>query len=85
MSKVIGIFVKFWLFYDAHSPDMVSHMTQDVNFQNLYFVLILHLILGKVTKFLVKELSTSEVISLKPQGRRGGRGGGGKHTPVPVG
>ena len=34
-----------------------------------YFVLILHLILGKVTKFLVEKLSTSEVISQKPHGR----------------
>ena len=33
-----------------------------------YFVLILHLILGKVTKFLVEKLSTSEVISQKPHG-----------------
>ena len=30
-----------------------------------YFVLILHLILGKVTKFPVEKLSTSEVISKK--------------------
>ena len=43
-----------------------------------YFVLILHLILGKVTKFLVEKLSTSEVISEKPQG------GGGWKTPYPV-
>ena len=34
-----------------------------------YFVLILYLILGKVTKFLVEKLSTSEVISLKPDRR----------------
>ena len=33
------------------------------------------LILGKVTKFLVEKLSTSEVISQKPHG------GGGKHPP----
>ena len=31
-----------------------------------YFVLILHLILGQVTKFLLEKLSTSEVISQKP-------------------
>ena len=41
------------------------HVTQDTNFDFLYFVLILHLILGKVTKFLVKKLSTSDVISQK--------------------
>ena len=41
-----------------------------------YFVLILHLILGKVTKFVVKKLSTSEVISqISPRGG-GGEGGG---------
>ena len=39
---------------------------------------ILHLILGKVTKFLVEKLSTSEVISQKPHG---GRGWGGKQPP----
>ena len=33
-----------------------------------YFVRILHLILGKVTKFPVENLSTSEVISKKPNG-----------------
>ena len=43
-------------------------MAQDANFDSFYFVLILHLILGKVTKFLVENLSTSEVISQKPLG-----------------
>ena len=43
-----------------------------------HFVLILHLILGKVTKFLVEKLSMSEVISQKPQG-------GWKHPPPPLG
>ena len=42
--------------------------------KNFYFVLILHLILGKVTKVLVEKLSTSEVISQKPLG-----GGGREH------
>ena len=36
---------------------------QQVNFKKFYFILILHLILGKVTKFLLQKLSTSEVIS----------------------
>ena len=48
--------------------------------KNFYFVLILHLILGKVTKFPMEKLSTSEVISKRPHG-----GEGGKHPPVPLG
>ena len=52
------------------------HVTQDANFEKFYFVLILHLILGKVTKFLVEKLFTSEVISQKPHWA-----GGGKHPP----
>ena len=39
------------------------HVTQDANFESLLFVLILHLILEKVTKFLVEKLSILEVIS----------------------
>ena len=39
-------------------------------------VLFLHLILGKVTKFLVEKLSSSEVISQNPDG------GCGKHPPT---
>ena len=69
MSKVMGIFVKFWLFFDARSPNMVMSRDPRYKFRNCYFVLILHLILGKVTKFLVKRLSISEVISQKPRGR----------------
>ena len=41
-------------------------VTRDANFEIFYFILILHLILGKVTKFPVEQLSTSEVISQKP-------------------
>ena len=44
------------------------HVTQEANFEKKLFFLILHLILGKVTKFLVEKLSTSEVISQKPHG-----------------
>ena len=40
----------------------------------IYFFLILHLILGKVSKLLVEKTSTSEVVSQKPLG--GGGGGG---------
>ena len=54
------------------------HVTQEADFEKNYFFLILHLILGKVTKFLVKKLSTSEVISQKPQG-------GGKNPPFFLG
>ena len=39
------------------------HVTQKANFEKNYLFLILHLISGKVTKFLVEKLSTSEVIS----------------------
>ena len=42
-----------------------------------YFFLIVHLMLGKVTKCVVEKLSTSEVISLRPHG--GGGGGCEKH------
>ena len=57
------------------------YVTQDANFENFYFVLILHLILGKVTKFPSEKLSTSEVISKKPH-----RGVGWKTPPsVPLG
>ena len=46
-------------------------------FRNFYsFVLILHLVFEKVTKFPAEKFSTSEVISQKPQG-------GGKHPPSP--
>ena len=53
------------------------HVTQEVNFQQIIFFLILHLILGKATKFLVEKLSTSEIFSQKPRG-------GWKHPPPPV-
>ena len=47
------------------------------NLKMFYFVPILHLISGKVTKFLVEVLSTSEVISQKLHG--------GGPPPVPLG
>ena len=78
----MSIFVKFWLFTMPTHQIWSCHVTQDANFI-FYFVLILHLILGKVTKFLVEKLSTSEVMSRKPQGRGGG--GVGKHPSVPLG
>ena len=73
MSKVMGIYVNFWhFFYDACSPNMAmshdprSKFLKILFFPNSAFILILHLILGKVTKFLVEKLSTSEVISQEP-------------------
>ena len=53
------------------------HMTQEANFKKVYVFLFLHLILRKVTKFLVGKPSTSKVISQKPHGG----GGGGWKTP----
>ena len=64
-----GHFVKFWHFLMLPAHQIWSyHVTQEANFENFYSVLILHLILGKVTKSLVEKLSTSEVISQKPHG-----------------
>ena len=54
------------------------HVSQEANFEKFLFVPILHLILGKVTKFLVKKLSTS-VVSAK--NLTGGGGGGAWKTP----
>ena len=72
MSKVLGIFVKILAFFTMPTHQIWScHVTQEANFKNFYFVLILHLILRKVTKFPVGKLSTSEVIS-------------GKHPPPPM-
>ena len=74
----MGIFVKFWHLLRCPLPKY--GMSRDPERQisrKFYFFLILHLILGKVTKFLVTKLSTSEVISQKPHG-------GWKTTPLPV-
>ena len=65
----------FGIFYDARSPKWPCHVTQEANFKKIFFLLILHLILGKLTKFVVQKLSTSEVISQNLKG-------GGKHPPV---
>ena len=42
----------FGIFYDARSPNMVISLDPRSNFANFLFVLIPHLILGKVTEFL---------------------------------
>ena len=58
--------------------DDVTWPKKQISKKNNFF-LILHLISGKVTKFLVEKLLTSEVINQKPHE---GGGGGGKH-PLP--
>ena len=77
MSKVMGIFVKFWHYFRCPLTKY-GHVTWPKKqiLKTFYFFLILDLILGKVTKFLVEKLSTSEVISQKPHG-----GGGVENTP----
>ena len=83
MSKVMGIFVKFCLFLRCPLTKY-GHVTcpKMQILKKFYFLLILHLILGEVTKFLVEKLSMSEVI--KKKSHRGGGGGGGvENTPFP--
>ena len=67
----------FGNFYNAHSPDMALSRDSRSKFRKNLFFLILHLILGKVRKFLMEKLSTSEVIGQKPHWG----GGGWKHPP----
>ena len=52
------------------------HVTEEANFEFFYFVLILHLILGKVTKFLVE---SSLLLCISQKNSQGG--GGGWKTP----
>ena len=68
MSNVMGIFSNFSIFSMPADQIWLCLVTQDVNFEFFYFVVILHLIVGIVTKFLVRKLCTSEVISQKPHG-----------------
>ena len=68
MSKVMGIFVKFWHFFLQCPLTNYGHVTwpkKQIS-KKFYLVIILHLISGKVTKFLVENLSTWEVIGQKP-------------------
>ena len=60
MSKVMGILSNFGTFTMLAHQIWSSHVTQDANFEKS-FVLVLHLILGKVTEFPVEKLSSSEV------------------------
>ena len=73
------ILLNFGSFYDVRLLNMVMSRDPRCKFRNFYFVLILHLILGKVTKVLVEKLSASEVTS------RGGGGGGGGTPPSAFG
>ena len=74
--KSYGHLCQIWAFFSMPALQIwPCHVTQEANFGKNYFFLILHLILGKAAKFLVENLSTSEVISQKPHG------GGGWKTP----
>ena len=76
--KRYGHFCQILAFFTMPAHQIWScHVTQDADFENFYFVLILYLILRKAIKFLVEKLSTSELIGQKPQG--------GGDTPVPLG
>ena len=68
--KVMGIFT-------MPAPQIwPCHVSQKAIFEKkIIFFVIMHLILGKVKKFPVEKLSTSEVISQKPHG--------GSKTPLP--
>ena len=69
MSKVVGIFVKFWHFLTMTAHRIWScHVTQEANFEKFLYLPNFDLILGKVIKFLVEKPSTLEVIRQKPHG-----------------
>ena len=66
MSKVMGIFYKFWPSYDARSPNVVMLRHPRSKFWKLFtFVQILHLISGIVIKFPVEKFSTSAPSAFK--------------------
>ena len=63
-QKLWAFLSNFGIFFTMPTHRLWSyHVTKEANFKNFYFVLILHLILGKVTKFLMEKLATSVVIS----------------------
>ena len=68
MSNVMGIFVKFWHFYDARSPNMAMSRDPRTSFEKILFFHNSAFNIGKSYKFLVEKLSTSEVISQKSRG-----------------
>ena len=77
MSKVMCIFEKFCLFLRCPLTKYGHVKLPKMQILKIfYFVLILHLILGKVTEFPVVKLSTSEVIGKNLTG-----GGGGGEPP----
>ena len=61
----------FGIFYDAQSPNMIISRNPRSRYRFFLFFLILHLILGKFTKFIVGKLSTSEITRQKPHGGGG--------------
>ena len=67
-EKLWAFMTIFGIFYNARSPNMAMSRDPKSKFRKIYFLIILHLILGKVTKFLAEKLPTSEVISQKPHG-----------------
>ena len=76
MSKVIGIYVKFWHFYDARYPNMAMSSDPRSKFRKKFILPNSAFNIGKSCKIIVEKLSTSEVVSRKPHG-------GGKHPPPP--
>ena len=69
MSKVMGIYVKFWHFLHACSPNMAMSRDPRSKFQKILIFPNSAFNIRNVTKFLAEKLSTSEVISQKPHGR----------------
>ena len=81
MSNVVGIFLKFWPFFDARSQNMVSHVTQDANFKNF--------LLCPDSTFNIRKshkISSGKALyfrSYQPGTSPGGGGGGGGETHTP--
>ena len=69
MSKVMGIYVKFWNFFTMPALQIwLCHVTQETIFEKIIFFPNSAFNIGKSCKFVVEKLSTSEVISQKPHG-----------------
>ena len=63
-----GYFCQILAFFTMPTHQIwACHVTQEANFEKFLLFLILHLLFGKVTKFIGEKLSTSEVISQKPR------------------
>ena len=65
-QKLWAFLSSFGSFDHAHLLNMVMSRDPICKFQSFYFVLILHLILGKVTKFLVEKLSPKNLTGGTP-------------------